>query len=612
MNAVLHDIGRGLWRLVPANPIVVRVVHASSRRTRHLWIRCAYLAVLTVVVVIGVLLNQPGRVASLSALAKSAAGLFEVVSILQLAMVCVLAPIFAAGAITQEKDSETYNILLATPLSDAQIVFGSLLSRLYFILVLLMASVPLFCIMMVYGGVTGYEIGQAIGIAAAAATVTASVAIAVSVIRIGTGRTIFSFYLAIALYLMALWTLSDVPFFIAEAAQPAPGQSARMSWLAPFHPFLSLWVVLGRTPAPEFGAVAARGFPTAYLLAYPQFSFIVLSLVLSLVLVCVSVFFVRRGTRVGELTWLGRLTGRERFRETTAAGTRRPRHVWSNPVAWREAVTKAAAGAGGTVRMGVAIGSLVAALWLLIAYARGLAVDDARLWLEGLVGLELGLAMFIATATAATSMTREKEANTLDLLLTTPIQSHRIIWGKLLGLVSFAAPMIAVPIATLGLFIVYDLLSGRLSGKPGGIVHPEIVLTLPMVSIAYLAFACMIGLRASIQHRRTVTAVLTSVALVVFIFALPASCSFASRATAPWLTASLTPLSPLPAVMFAIAPEPFLATGAQPLTPDEVATYRWIAAGSSLITTLLYGLVGWWLYRQMVHSFDMVIRKQTT
>ena len=105
--------------------------------------------------IVGVFAAQTSGATSLADLAKEATRVFKYISIIQLLMVCVLAPVFTAAAITQEKDAQTYSILLSTPLSNGQIVLGSLLSRLFFVCVLLLAGIPLFCIMMVYGGVTG-------------------------------------------------------------------------------------------------------------------------------------------------------------------------------------------------------------------------------------------------------------------------------------------------------------------------------------------------------------------------------------------------------------------------------------------------------------------------
>src|ERR1041384_5051684 len=134
------------WRLVPANPILLRVVESGGRRRRALFIRCAYLGLLVFVVIMSLVRSNTsvGQSTSLNDLAKMSARIFQNMSYLQLGLVALLAPIFTAGAITQEKDSQTYDILLATPLSNGQIVLGSLLSRLFFVVTLLISGIPIF------------------------------------------------------------------------------------------------------------------------------------------------------------------------------------------------------------------------------------------------------------------------------------------------------------------------------------------------------------------------------------------------------------------------------------------------------------------------------------
>src|SRR5688572_5963222 len=124
-----------LWRLIPANPILLRVIEAGGKRRRDLFIRCAYLALLILVVVFS--LNT--QATELDELTRTSREVFERMSFLQLALVALLSPIFTAGAITQEKDSQTYDILLSTPLTNGQIVLGSLLSRLFFVIALLIS-----------------------------------------------------------------------------------------------------------------------------------------------------------------------------------------------------------------------------------------------------------------------------------------------------------------------------------------------------------------------------------------------------------------------------------------------------------------------------------------
>src|SRR6185437_9917259 len=205
-------IAEYLWRLVPANPILLRVVQMNGKRPRDLFIRCAYLGLLIAVVVFSL---TGGNTSSgdLGALAKTSANLFQYLSYWQLGLVALLAPIFTAGAITQEKDSQTYDILLATPLTNGQIVLGSLLSRLFFVIALLISGVPVFSITQIFGGVAISAIVLSFAIAAATAFVTGALAMAIATFKVGTRRTIFSFYLFIVIYLVGLWLLDQMDYF---------------------------------------------------------------------------------------------------------------------------------------------------------------------------------------------------------------------------------------------------------------------------------------------------------------------------------------------------------------------------------------------------------------
>src|SRR4029453_10872989 len=126
--------------------------------------------------------------ASLNDLAKMSDQIFRNMSYFQLWLVALLAPIFTAGAITQEKDSQTYDILLSTPLTNGQIVLGSLLSRLFFVIALLVSGIPIFSITQIFGGVAIRSIILSFAIAAATAFVTASIAMAIATSKAGTRR----------------------------------------------------------------------------------------------------------------------------------------------------------------------------------------------------------------------------------------------------------------------------------------------------------------------------------------------------------------------------------------------------------------------------------------
>lgn len=630
MPTIVKDLGLWFWRLVPANPILVRVVQSGGRRKRHLWIRLGYLAIMAIAVVIGIVFTQgAGSTGSLADFAKQATIVFKHVSLIQLGMVCVLAPVFAAAAITQEKDSQTYNILLSTPLTNGQIVLGSLLSRLFFVIALLIASIPLFCIIMVYGGVTGDKIMLAIAIATATALLMGSIAISISVIKIGTGRTIFSFYLAIAVYLLAVYVLGSWAKLIPPEAMPSPTGTSRMSWLAAFHPFLAMFVILGETPAPGFADVAHYGFPGNYLLAYPHLSYIVITFLISMVLLAISFAFVRRSAKEGEPTLLSRIfrgkamgagsmsaevSDDDKAGADVAADARRkpPRTVSKNPIAWRESVTSAAAGGGKVSRILLVSAGVLIAIGLFIAHATGsVLTPELRQWIFGVVIVEFGITLFVATTAAATSMTREKESNTLELILATPLTSTNVITGKTWGLIWAAGPMLLVPYLTVLLFVLTDLFSGRLFDANKAVINPEALITLPVIFLAFTAFACMIGLKASIKSRRTMGAVFTAAGVIAIVMAGTSICVYAVKdSNAYQLTSAFMPLTPISACQIAINPLNALTGGGVTGTTPPLAQCRVIALIATFCSALIYFFIGWYLRNDMVRSYDMTIRKQ--
>ena len=208
---------------------------------------------------------------------------------------------------------------------------------------LLLAGLPVFCVMMLYGGVTLREIYLSFAIAGSTAVLTGSLAIALSVAKVGTGRTIFSFYLFIALYLLIVFAVSQQGPWTW-----LPPEEERMSWLTPFHPFLCLLVALDMIAAPSPESVAHYGWPRSQWYAFPHYAYVTMTLLSSAVLVVASTFFVRRGANEGEATLLGRI--KERFLPTRTDELRhKPRAVWNNPVAWREAATRASAASAGRI-----------------------------------------------------------------------------------------------------------------------------------------------------------------------------------------------------------------------------------------------------------------------
>jgi ABC-type transport system involved in multi-copper enzyme maturation permease subunit len=99
--------------------------------------------------------SYQGNFGQSSAFASAAIGqgIFAALLMLMTLQVVFLAPSSTAGAISLEREKQTLDLLVATPISSLAIVVGKLLSALVYVFLLIAASLPLMAVVFVYGGV---------------------------------------------------------------------------------------------------------------------------------------------------------------------------------------------------------------------------------------------------------------------------------------------------------------------------------------------------------------------------------------------------------------------------------------------------------------------------
>ena len=96
-------------------------------------------------------------------------GIFAALLMLMTLQVVFLASSSTAGSISLEREKQTLELLIATPISSLAIVVGKLLSALVYVFLLIAASIPLMAVVFVYGGVGPEDVlrGYVVLIAAA-------------------------------------------------------------------------------------------------------------------------------------------------------------------------------------------------------------------------------------------------------------------------------------------------------------------------------------------------------------------------------------------------------------------------------------------------------------
>lgn len=83
--------------------------------------------------------------------------LFTMLTFVQLSLVLFMTPGLTAGAISTEREKQTLNILLTTSQSSWQIIFGKLTSSISYLLLLLLAGMPISSVVFLFGGISPSE-----------------------------------------------------------------------------------------------------------------------------------------------------------------------------------------------------------------------------------------------------------------------------------------------------------------------------------------------------------------------------------------------------------------------------------------------------------------------
>lgn len=162
--------------------------------------------------------------------------MFSVLSMLQMGLVMFITPGLTAGTISSEREKQTLNILLTTTQTSTQIIIGKLLSSVVFLILMLVAGIPLYSIVFLFGGVSPWQFITIFLFYLVTLIAIGSIGIMFSTI---TKRTIVSM---IATYgtMIFLGGITAFFFFIGISLdQMSMGQNVQN--LTPFSPITYFW-----------------------------------------------------------------------------------------------------------------------------------------------------------------------------------------------------------------------------------------------------------------------------------------------------------------------------------------------------------------------------------
>jgi ABC-type transport system involved in multi-copper enzyme maturation permease subunit len=487
-------------------PVLFYDMIRSARRGRYFLIRMGYAALLLFFLFSVWINTRPvGFGNDRQQAAALAENFFETFMAVQLLTVALLTPAYVAGAIADEKDRKTLEFLLATDLRNREIVLSKLVARLANLALFVLTGLPILSLIQFLGGVDP-------NLVLAGFAVTA-----LTMAGLGGLSILNSTYFkkprdAIALTYLGMVAYLAVSFLLLGWQRVYPGPMSLPVWLGT-NPLNvgdlvdafnagNLLIVMGHIA--EAGARGSLATDIPRLLWH-------YSLFHGLVAVGLTTWAVVRVRAVA----LKQAQGTPRRGLAALRLWKRP-PVASPPMVWKEVFVE------GGIRFSwlgwIMVAVLLVATFLpagLIIYEHfddlltywsgGFVQDQAGVWRIRLyemmniyvrmAGTVVACLTLLAVAVrASTSIGGERDRQTLDALLTSPLDSDAILFGKWLGAI------LSVRWAWIWLLLIWGL--GVLTGG----LH---LMALPLLIGAWLVFAAFLatlGLWFSMVCRTTLRA----------------------------------------------------------------------------------------------------------
>ncbi|WP_253701429.1 ABC transporter permease [Bacillus sp. FJAT-27445] len=193
--------------------------------------------------------------------------MFMVLSFIQLGLILFITPGLTAGVISGEREKQTLSILLTTTQSSAAIITGKLVSSVSFLLLMIFASLPIYSIVFLFGGISPLQLLTVFGYYIFIIFVFGSFGVLYStLIR----KTIVSM---ISTYGTALFFTAGTAFLLLvsmEFGNGAQGSNPVPYFLAMLNPFAILLGIFEPSALEDLGRHTGIGFPLwgAQLISY--------------------------------------------------------------------------------------------------------------------------------------------------------------------------------------------------------------------------------------------------------------------------------------------------------------------------------------------------------
>lgn len=185
------------------NPIVIKELRSRMRGPRAFLVLTGFLLLLTAVtfllyrVVLEAVRFGPGPLS-----ATVGQSMFAGLAFFELFLIIFITPALTAGTISGEHEAQTYEMLVATPLRPASILWGKLIAALSYVFLLIFAAIPLASLVLIFGGVTIRDMLTALLVLVVSAITFGTIGVFYSALLNRTGRATVLSYLTLLVFIL--------------------------------------------------------------------------------------------------------------------------------------------------------------------------------------------------------------------------------------------------------------------------------------------------------------------------------------------------------------------------------------------------------------------------
>ncbi len=492
-------------------PVFSREAITAPRRPRFYIQRTVYaLGLLLLMCTAWMVVTGTQLIRNIGDMASFGALLFQVLALLQLSLMMFLAAVQSASAVSIEKDRKTLILLLMTRLNNSELVLGKLLASLLNIIVMLITSLPIFMLIVAFGGTSFQQVGWTFAVTAITALAAGSLGATLALWREKTFQA-----LALVLLILVFWVGAwEAVGLVGQPILGLPSQQI-VAATSPIHALI--------TAASPSIAHQWRAEIAPYLLVMTA---------MTLLVVGIGIWRVRkwnpsRDIRPGQQEETGasvaastvdadpkaELAARQRGHVDDRRRTVniQSRNVGRNPVYWRETRTWA---------YGKKIVFIRVAYWMmaaLVGYGLYWMIGRGSGFAAGGVSGELTpptrllstfmlLSLVIVNALAVTSITSERDGKCLDLLMVTDLSPKEFLFGKLGGVLTISLDFVLLPLA---ICIYLSFVRA---------VSLENLLYLTLGWFVLNIFSAMLGIHCGMMYWSSRQAIGTSLGTLFFLF----------------------------------------------------------------------------------------------